>query len=98
LDATPDDVVKLWEAYYQLEPWGGEYQRHAVEMELMDASFALAANRGLPPNRNDLKYQPRRRKQFFPPDYAGEVPVEKKRPKMIEQCEHFANTILGRKK
>lgn len=96
LDATPDDVVTLWEAFYQLEPWGGEYRRHADEMEILDATFALHANMNIPKNRRDLRYTPRKRKQFFPVDYAGEYPVtEKKNTSVFEQCEQYAKTVMS---
>jgi len=35
LDRAPQRVVAIWRAFYRLEPWGNDYQRHAVEASLL---------------------------------------------------------------
>jgi hypothetical protein len=99
LDATPDDVVSLWDAFYRLEPWGGDYQRHADQMEIAEAAFAIQANTAIPKNRRDLRFKPRQRKRFFPADYAGELPVEKK-PEVnpVDQCQQFISSTLTQRR
>jgi hypothetical protein len=99
LDATPDDVVGLWDAFYRLEPWGGEYQRHADQMEIAEAAFALQANMAIPKNRQDLKFKPRQRKRFFPANYAGELPVDNKpKENAVDQCQKFISSTLSQRK
>jgi hypothetical protein len=99
LDSLPGDVLTLWEAFDQLEPLGGEYQRHATQMETLDAIFALLLNERVPKNRKDLIYKPRPRKSYFPARYAGETlkPREKKMSPIGDQCEQYAKAIMGRK-
>ena len=98
-DSLPSDVVTLWDAFYRLEPWGGEYQRHAAECELLESIFAKLINRDIPKDRRDLIYKPRQRRQFFPGDYAGESPKRTKASKTIgDQCEEYVRTIMSRRK
>lgn len=95
MDNASDEVVTLWDAFYRLEPWGGEYQRHAAESELLEHIFAMLANRNLPPNRRDLIYRPRRRRAFFPPDYAGEVlKTKRKGTGIAEQCQQYVAEVM----
>lgn len=95
-DSLPHDVVTLWDAYYRLEPWGGEYQRHAAECELLESIFAKLINRDIPKDRRDLIYKPRKRRQFFPPDYAGETLVKKLKTSIATQCTQYAESIIKR--
>lgn len=91
--------MDLWEAFYRIEPWGNEYQRHAVEMELAEALFAFQVNSNLPKNRPDLKYKPRTQQSFFPADYEGnEKPQKAKKPNIVEQCQQFARMVTRRDK
>jgi hypothetical protein len=77
LDSLPDDVLTLWDAYYRLEPWGGEYHRHAAEMEVLETILAYVVNRHV--TEKSKVYKPRSRADFMPAGYAGERP--KKKPK-----------------
>ena len=95
MDETDDAVLTLWEAYYKLEPWGGEYERHSQQMELADAAFAVQINSSIPKNRTDLKYKPRDRRKFYPFEYAGEmVSEEKPKANVVDQCLSFATATI----
>jgi len=66
-------------------------------MELAEASFAFEVNSKIPKDRADLKYLPRKRKLFYPHDYAGELSAPDKKSSSIEsQCNDFIKTVLTR--
>lgn len=86
-DSLPDEVVSLWDAYWQLEPWGCDWLRHAEQMVMLDHIYALVANRGLSRDQRHLAYKPRRRKAFMPADYAGETPARRTTKSVGKQLE-----------
>jgi hypothetical protein len=96
LDSLPDDVVRLWDAYWQLEPWGGDWARHADLMVLMDHIYALVANKGLGRESRHLAYKPRGRRSFMPMDYAGESPKRTSRKSTAQQCEEYMAAYMQR--
>lgn len=100
-DALPDRVSTIWEAYYQIEPWGGEVEaeRFAALMELMDALLASSVNPNVPASRSDLLYKPRSREDFMPP--AAVDAVEAKRAKLpkgdiVSQLDSFVAAVKAR--
>ena len=96
-DGLDDEVANLWDAYHRLEPFGNPYHRHASEMEVLETILAKLLNRDLPPDRRDLRYEARKRRDFMPADYAGETPRRKpKQNDVMAQCEAFAAAIQQR--
>jgi chromatin segregation and condensation protein Rec8/ScpA/Scc1 (kleisin family) len=97
-DSLDDDVANLWDAYHRLEPFGNPYHRHAAEMEVLETMLAKLLNRDIPSERSDLRYEPRKRRDFMPADYAGERPKRRvKQADVMAQCEAFAEAIKQRK-
>jgi hypothetical protein len=35
-DSLPDGVVEFWQAYYRVEPFGGQWHRHATTCMMLD--------------------------------------------------------------
>lgn len=88
----------MWDAYWQLEPWGNDWTRHAEQMVMLDHIYALVANRGLTRESRHLSYKPRRRRSFMPADYAGETPKKRARSGVFEQFDAYAAAYENRGK
>jgi len=70
LDRAPQRVVAVWRAFYRLEPWGNDYQRHAVEASLLSRINAtIGASFGA---------------KLKPLSFADLMPQEWDRPEAIE--------------
>ena len=96
-DSLDDEVANLWDAYHRLEPFGNPYHRHAAEMEVLETILAKLLNRDIPSEKADLRYEPRKRRDFMPANYAGEQPKRKaKQADVMSQCEAFAQAIQQR--
>ena len=68
-DSLPDDVVEFWRAYWQVEPWGCEWERHSYLMSLLDVHYAATINPHLD-KRHRVK--PRAPQDFMPVDFFRE--------------------------
>ena len=56
LDTAEDRVLRLWEAYWQVEPWGMDWHRHGNQMVMLDAIYAATVNPNLPKGkRHDVR-------------------------------------------
>ena len=71
LDSVPDRVLRVWEAYWRVEPWGVEWERHSRMMVLLDAIYAATVNPNLPKHkRHDIRSED----SFMPVDYLRDKP------------------------
>jgi hypothetical protein len=74
LDSLDAEVVRLWDAYSRIEPFGNQWEQHASQMEVLEVILAKLINRDLPSNRPDLRYTPRKRRDFMPAYYDDGEP------------------------
>ncbi len=94
-DSLPDEVTEQWKAHWQTEPWGMEWDRHAVVASKLDNIVGLLANRGLHPKHKNWhkRYEPQPPVEFMPADYLRE-PVKKAKKNIYEQCQEYAGATL----
>lgn len=62
-DSLEDDAVAFWEAYWQVEPWGGDWERSAMVCAMVDQLFAATINPNL--KKHD-RHTPRQLSEFLP--------------------------------
>lgn len=87
LESQPERVLAVWEAYWKLEPWGLDWERHSRQMELMDHLLASTINPHLP---KEDRYKAHGYDYFMPMDY---VKPKKKRKSIAQQLNAFAAAL-----
>lgn len=78
----------MWQAYWQVEPWGTEWDRHAEMMVMLDAIYAATLN----PNVDKAdRHTVRDAVDFMPTDY-DRPPAKraKKKHSIVDQLNAFA--------
>jgi hypothetical protein len=76
LETVPDRTLSIWSAFYQVEPWGNDYERTAAISSLLSAQIALvAATAG-----TEIAAQPT--SDFMPNNWID--PSNKKRKKRVD--------------
>jgi hypothetical protein len=72
-DSLSDESVEFWQAYWQVEPWGCEWERHSHTMSMLDVLYAATINPHL--KKRDF-VKPRAPIDFMPADYCQREEVK----------------------
>jgi len=75
-DSLSDEAVEFWEAFWRIEPWGGDWERHGEIMSTLDHLYAVTANQFAEEGKG---YKPLQADAFMPADYLRE---KKRKPKV----------------
>ena len=96
-DSLSDETVAFWDAFSRVDPFGGEWHRHADLMQVVELMMARMINHGLGKENAHLRYEPRGRKDFMPGDYQGDEPKPKTTKKDLnEQLSAMAKAYGGK--
>lgn len=68
-DSLSDEAVDFWKAYWRVEPWGCEWERHAVQVSSLEHIFAAIINQHVEKGK---EYKPGPFASHMPPDYYEE--------------------------
>ena len=80
----------MWQAYWQVEPWGTEWDRHSEMMVLLDAIYAATINPNL---KKSDRHKVRHAADFMPVDYARPKLPKKKKTNIVDQLNAFAGIV-----
>lgn len=72
LEEQSHESLALWEAFYRTEPWGDEYQRWALQAQLLDESVSMSAAKA------GVKRKPHQMKDFMPAEWIGHKRTKRK--------------------
>lgn len=91
LDSVPDKTWSMWQAYWQVEPWGTEWDRHAEMMVMLDAIYAATVN---PNVEKQHHHKVRDAVEFMPADY-DRPRAKRANPKasIVDQLNAFAGIV-----
>jgi len=73
-DSLSDEAVEFWQAYWRVEPWGFEFERHAEQMRALDYIYAALVNQHM-----------EKGKEYKPPDFVSHMPDDFYQPKTQER-------------
>lgn len=92
MDAIPKRTWALWQAYWQVEPWGTDWERHADMMVMLDAIYAAAVN---PYRKEGSEHKVREAAAFMPFDYDRGQQRKPAKPDITEQIDRFRGATSG---
>lgn len=81
-DSLSEESVQFWAAYWRVEPWGREWERHGEVMSTLDHIYAATVNQFAEEGKS---YKPLNAEAFMPDDYLR----EKKRRKAVAFDQQF---------
>lgn len=91
LDSVPDKTWSMWQAYWQVEPWGTEWDRHAEMMVMLDAIYAATVN---PNVEKQDRHKVRDAVEFMPVDYdRPRAKRAKPNAGIVDQLNAFAGIV-----
>lgn len=83
LESVSERQLLIWKAFYQIEPWGMEFHRHATESSLVSGLISMIAA------SNGQAVPMREFAEFMPADWRD--PEKKRTPKKRKQ--NLATTL-----
>lgn len=92
LDAIPKRTWALWQAYWQVEPWGTDWDRHGEMMVMLDAIYAATVNPHI--KEETHKHKVREAADFMPVDY-DRPPKNRGKKDIVEQLDRFIGMTSG---
>ena len=87
LDTIPDKTWAMWQAYWQIEPWGTDWERHSEMMVMLDAIYAATVNPHL--DKRD-RHKVREAADFMPRDYDRPKRPKQSEADIVDQLNAFA--------
>lgn len=90
LDSIPNKTWAMWQAYWQIEPWGTEWERHGEMMVLLDAIYAATVNQHL---KKSKMHKVREASSFMPHDYDRPQRAKKEKTNIVDQLNAFAGIV-----
>lgn len=87
-DSLSNEAVEFWQAYWRVEPWGFEFERHAEQMQALNYIYAALVNQHLEKGK---EYKPPELTSHMPDDfYIPKAPAVKlTADEMAEKLDRF---------
>ena len=87
-DSLSDETVAFWSAYWRVEPWGCEWERHSELMSTLDHIYGATVNQFA---KEGEAYKPFASEAFMPDDFLR----DKKRKKKVDFSQQFNNFVMA---
>jgi len=87
---APERVLRTWWAYWQIEPWGLPWHRHAAYMSLLDAMYAVCLKWF---SGGKSKYKPREFRDWMPGDWVTDSQPREKPDSIFDQLDEFRKRV-----
>jgi len=82
---APKRVIRTWDAYWQLEPWGQPWHRHAASMMMLAAIHRMLMT-------GEQKHKPASFADWMPAGWS-EDPAPEQAGDVIENLDNFVRAV-----